>query len=73
MKHKWESEVPANCQVCNRKLGKYFIDGQLPNHGGVWAIMCTSCHKTEGTNNFGIGKAQKYITKTKEGVDGFKE
>ena len=71
-KKMWESEVPANCQVCDRPLGKFFIDGQLPNHGGVWALMCTDCHKTEGAG-FGIGKGQKYVTKTREGVAGFEE
>lgn len=65
----WLSKVPDNCEVCHRPLGKYFIDGDT-GHG--WALMCEECHKGFG-KGLGIGKGQKYVTKTGEGVDGFNE
>ena len=68
---KWLSELPKNCQVCNKPLGRFFVDGKLAMHS-MWAIMCEDCHNTNGAG-LGIGKGQKYNTKTKEGVDGFEE
>ena len=67
---KWLSELPANCQVCNKPFGKYFIDGKTIM--GPWGLMCVSCHEKIG-DGLGVGHGQKYLTKTKTGVDGFDE
>ncbi len=65
----WESELPTNCQVCGEPFGEYFIDEKLAMHG-CWALMCEQCHYKNGSG-LGVGKGQKYLTKTREGVYGF--
>ena len=67
---KWLSPIPKNCEVCNKPLGKYFIDGKTVL--GCWGLMCEDCHKMAG-GELGIGKGQKYLTKDGTGVGGFKE
>jgi len=57
MANKWLSGMPKFCDLCNKKLTKYFIDGAT--HKGYWAIMCSPCHKEHGTG-FGIGFGQRY-------------
>jgi hypothetical protein len=68
MNHKWLSELPKNCEVCNKPFGKHFIDGK--HSSGPWALMCEKCHKIHGAG-LGIGKGQRYVTETREGVEGF--
>ena len=68
-KQYWTGEVTV-CELCGKPFGKYFIDGKT--NMGCWGLMCTSCHDNIGCG-LGVGKGQKYITKTKEGVDGFNE
>jgi len=63
----WMSEVPDNCETCGKPFGKYFIDGQY--RSGSWALMCTECHGMYGSG-LGIGFGQKYLTATKECVEG---
>jgi hypothetical protein len=70
----WLSEIPKNCQLCDKPLGKYFIDGNTKQGwvvGGKtdkgWALMCEDCHKKNGVG-LGIGKGQKYNTKSGKGV-----
>lgn len=57
---KWKTAQPESCDICEKKLKKYFIDGKT--FSGLWAIMCENCHKTEGWG-LGIGKGQKYEVK----------
>lgn len=68
--HKWLSELPKDCQICNKPFGKYFIDGRTIYIS--WALMCEKCHDRFGFG-LGIGNGQKYETKTKKGVEGFNE
>ena len=70
MEKKWSSELPDNCQICNRPFGKHFIDGNTTL--GSWALMCEECHRAHG-KGLGIGRGQKYLTATKVGIGGFKE
>jgi len=70
MNKKWLSIIPENCQICGKPFGEYFIDGSTIM--GPWGLMCEKCHKKVG-NGLGIGKGQKYITKSGIGVDGFNE
>jgi len=62
---KWMSPLPANCEVCGKPFGKYFIDGK--HISGPWALMCEKCHSTQGCG-LGMGSGQKYSTATKEKV-----
>ena len=68
MKHKWLSPLPKNCEICQKPFGKYFIDSATSM--GPWGLLCSDCHDKYG-KGLGQGKGQKYLTKTKEGVDGF--
>jgi len=63
----WISELPEGCEICNKPFGKYFIDGQYMR--GPWALMCEKCHETHGSG-LGGGKGQKYLTATRELVEG---
>lgn len=69
-KNKWLSPLPPACEVCNQPFGKYFIDGKTSM--GPWGLMCEECHENIGCG-LGIGRGRKYLTKTREGVDGFDE
>jgi len=66
---KWSGEITV-CDICHKPFGKHFIDGKTSY--GPWGLMCESCHSKVGCG-LGIGKGQKYITKTKEGIAGFEE
>ena len=63
---KWLSELPNNCQVCGKPFGKHFYDA---NTGMGWGLICDNCFKSHGCS-LGIGKGQKYDTKTREKVGG---
>lgn len=65
--HKWLSAV-ENCDICHKPFGKHFIDGATVF--GPWALMCEECHKKFG-RGLGIGSGQKYVTETREGIEGF--
>jgi len=65
-KQYWTGEVTV-CELCGKPFGKYFIDGKTAL--GPWALMCESCHNTFGYG-VGLGNGQKYLTKTKEKVEG---
>jgi len=72
MKNKNEWIGPAEvCDICGGKFGKYFYDGKANLGSGIWGLMCEDCFIEYGFGT-GLGKAQKYLTKTKEGVEGFK-
>ena len=51
-------EKPTNCDICRRAIKKRFIDGRT-KMGGLWAILCPSCHVSHGCG-LGLGKGQKY-------------
>jgi len=56
-KKKWLGSPPAKCDLCQKPIGKTFIDGATQY--GPWANMCPSCHKARG-RGLGMGKGQKY-------------
>jgi len=64
---KWHSEVTV-CDICKEPFGKYFIDGRIIV--GSWGLMCEKCHAKVGCG-LGIGNGQRYLTETREGVEGF--
>jgi hypothetical protein len=68
--NKWTSKIPTNCEVCGLPMGEFFIDGSVD--GGAWALMCEECHTIKGAG-LGIGRGQRYITSSGNGVDGFNE
>lgn len=65
---KWLSPLPEKCEICGKKFGAYFYDSKTM--WGCWGLLCESCWKAHN-GKVGQGIAQKYITETKEGVDGF--
>ena len=66
MKKKWLSPVNL-CDYCSTKLvdQPYFVDGRT--NTGPWALMCPKCFDVYGTG-LGLGKGQKYDSKTKEQI-----
>ena len=64
---KWISPVPEQCDICQRKLKKEFIDGKTVM--GPWGIMCGFCHTRRGCG-LGIGKGQRFDLETLECVEG---
>lgn len=54
----WHGTIYTNCQICEHKLDKFFIDGKLLGRG-TWAIMCVNCHREMGSG-LGVGRGQKY-------------
>jgi len=67
MSVKWCGSQPSKCDLCSGRLGKVFYDGKTKM--GRWALMCHSCFNYYGCG-LGVGKAQKYDTKTLEQVAG---
>ncbi len=67
--HKWLSPVPAGCDICKGKFGKYFYDA---NTSMGWGLICDKCFKKHG-KGLGIGFGQQYLTKTRIGIAGFEE
>lgn len=65
---KWLGLPPHTCEVCQGDLGSVFIDGKIKT-SSQWAVMCFSCHGSHGYG-LGVGKGQKYNTKTLEKIDG---
>jgi len=63
---KWAGLIPTKCDICGKKLRRYFIDGATP-YG--WAIMCETCHMEYGYG-LGLGKGQKYSCKDGKKVEG---
>jgi len=53
----WIDSVPSRCDFCESEIKDSFVDGNT--HGGLWAYMCTSCHKIHG-KGLGTGKGQLY-------------
>jgi len=53
----WMSAPPTECDLCQCKIKKTFIDGAT--RMGPWACMCPTCHKSEG-RGLGLGKGQEY-------------
>lgn len=68
MKHKWSSPLPKKCEICDNKLGEFFVDGRTIF--GPWAILCEKCYESFGCG-LGVGNGQKYKTSNGEGVEGF--
>ena len=62
----WMGEITV-CDICQKPFGKYFIDGKTAM--GPWGLMCEDCHCSVGCG-LGLGLGQKYLTKTKEKVEG---
>ncbi len=57
----WHGTTPAQCDLCECQLESApFVDGATRH--GPFAIMCLTCHKTEGTG-LGKGKGQRYELK----------
>ncbi len=54
---KWVGSEIEDCDICNKKIEKFFIDGNIA--GGGWAIMCRDCHRNLGVG-LGIGRGQLY-------------
>ena len=65
---KWLSPLPKGCDICGQPFGTHFIDGATI-YSGLWALMCETCHAKVG-KGLGCGKGQKYLTATKELVEG---
>ena len=65
-KNKWCSPVNL-CDCCSTKLADqpYFVDGRTVH--GPWALLCPHCHVLHGVG-LGLGKGQKYDSKTKEQI-----
>lgn len=57
----WSSTVPTHCDICEKPLSKFFVDGRLRQ--GSWAIMCSLCHTVHGAG-LGTGNGQKYDLET---------
>jgi hypothetical protein len=57
LKLKWQSKVPGECDLCENKIKKTFIDGRT--YGGQWGYMCARCHAMQGVG-LGTGRGQKY-------------
>ena len=66
-KQYWLSEITV-CELCGKPFGKYFIDGKTAIFG-PWGLMCEKCHSEVGCG-LGLGLGQKYLTETKEKVEG---
>lgn len=66
---KWVGTWPSKCQICPVDLSqqKYFVDGKTKQ--GSWALMCPLCHIMYGVG-LGLGKGQKYDSKTLEKLEG---
>jgi hypothetical protein len=54
---KWGSRVPAECDLCQAKIKKVFVDGKV--YGGSWGYMCMQCYQLNGLG-LGVGRGQKY-------------
>ena len=54
---KWESKIPAMCEMSGCQITNIFIDGV--NRSGQWAIMCPHCHVQFG-RGLGMGRGQEY-------------
>jgi hypothetical protein len=64
---KWLGTKYTECELCNRPIGKAFIDGRT--FRGPWAIMCEECHEELGVG-LGLGRGQKYDSKTLLKIEG---
>ena len=66
---KWMGTWPAKCDLCDISLKdqEYFVDGRTT--GGPWALMCPYHHKHHGVG-LGLGKGQKYDSKTRVKLEG---
>jgi hypothetical protein len=66
-KKSWHGTWPSNCDLCNTDLTPkpWFVDGRTIY--GPWALMCPRCHSEVGVG-LGIGKGQKYDSKTLENL-----
>lgn len=61
---KWSGLV-LECDICNERLDKIFIDGRTIY--GPWANMCPICHQKYGVG-LGLGKGQIYGKQNDEWV-----
>lgn len=52
----WNGSKPTHCQVCERPIGKTFVDGAT---AVGWAILCPPCHRMRG-RGLGTGKGQQF-------------
>jgi uncharacterized Zn-finger protein len=58
MNNIWIGDEPTHCDICEKPLGRLFIDGKTIANN--WAIMCPFCHDMYGVR-LGIGLGQLYI------------
>ena len=63
---KWSGTLPRACSICGGTFGKVFYDAATRMG---WGIVCHSCFKSHG-HGLGVGRGQKYSTKTLEFIDG---
>jgi len=59
--------VDTGCQVCNAEYIDFVYDARM--RVGMWAYMCEDCFNEYGIG-LGLGKGQKYDTKTLQKVEG---
>lgn len=57
----WLSDVPAECQVSQRKISDSFVDGNVPGFG--WACWHPDVFRDRG-GSFGTGRGQLYERQT---------
>jgi hypothetical protein len=68
----WMGTEPVACDHCHQPFGDFFIDGRMHPDSpgrGLWALLCVACHPEHGVG-FGMGRGQKYETKSRTKVEG---
>lgn len=66
-----QSTVPPRCELCQKSFTSepVYYDASIPTHGGQWGYVCDECFKSHGCS-LGMGKGQKFSTKTGKKVEG---
>ena len=64
MTKKWFGTWPAVCNMCGAFLPDetHFCDAKC--NDGMWGLFCPECHELYCSGRLGMGKGQKYDSKT---------